>query len=176
MATEVMIDIETLDTRESAVVLSIGAVAFDPRGNSVPEVTLHLHLDPEIQVRWGRTISPSTVLWWMKQDDAAREGITSAYLENPNGAIQELHQLIKDVNAVGVWGNGAMFDNAILVSLAASAGYPRPWNHKLDRCYRTLKGVANVDFPVFEGVEHNALHDAVFQAQHLQMIYKKLGL
>ena len=176
MTIEVMIDIETLDTRESAVVLSIGAVAFDPRSDT-HAATLHVHLDPEPQIRHqGRTISPSTVLWWLKQSDSARKGIAEAFRETPSAALGDLQQFIEEFGAVGVWGNGAMFDNAILISLADSIGMPRPWSYKLDRCYRTLKNIVPVEPAAFEGTEHNALDDAIFQTRHLQQIYRKLGL
>ena len=71
---DVMIDLETLDTSPTAVVLSLGAVAFDPYTHA-HGATFYVEFTNflEQQTGVGRTISPSTMLWWMQQNATARE-------------------------------------------------------------------------------------------------------
>ena len=46
MANDIMLDMETLDTSPNCVILTIGAVRFDPKGNGVVE---RLELRPTIE-------------------------------------------------------------------------------------------------------------------------------
>jgi hypothetical protein len=73
-----------------------------------------------------------------------------------------------------IWGNGASFDNAILAELYRVAKHPSPWEYWNDRCYRTLKNLYKqvVPPPERKGTHHNALDDAVFQAEHAVSILK----
>lgn len=165
----IMHDIETLDTKPSAVVLSIGAVKFNEDG--IGE-SIYLVLDPEDQVRRGRTISPSTVLWWMQQSDEAR----SAFLRPSNDVRESLleYAAFFDHPNYKVWGNGAMFDNTIVLDLFAMYDIPRPWKYSGDRCYRTLKSIVTLDAYATPTTAHNALADAEAQACDAMMMLRKL--
>ena len=55
-----MIDVETLAVDWNAVVLTLGAVKFDPYTNEVTD-KLHIRLDTESQVSKGRTICEDTL-------------------------------------------------------------------------------------------------------------------
>src|SRR5690606_12661716 len=69
----IMLDLETLDTASSAVVVSIGAVAFDPYTNAIGD-KFYVEMTEDIaeQQKKGRTISGDTVRWWMQQDVLAK--------------------------------------------------------------------------------------------------------
>src|SRR3546814_2365974 len=75
---EMMVDLETLDTKNSAVVLSIGAVVWetlvDDAGSLDYSVVERFYrvLSIDEQLAAGRTVSESTLLWWMRQDPTAR--------------------------------------------------------------------------------------------------------
>lgn len=181
MFENVMLDLETLDTASTAVVLSIGAVAFDPYSNEIGD-TLYVELSQDIamQQRNGRTISGDTVRWWMQQSEEARK--VFAPTEGANGTTATGLRLFTDFlyangkNNAKVWGNGADFDNVILGSLFESFDTPRPWSYSKNRCYRTMKGLGiGPREPVRIGTYHNALYDAITQAKHLQEIFKCLG-
>jgi hypothetical protein len=69
MANDVMIDMETLSTSPDCVILTIGAVRFDPRGEGVVE---RLELRPTIDEQteeFNRHIDPDTVAWWGQQSE-----------------------------------------------------------------------------------------------------------
>jgi len=68
-----MIDIESLDTGPDCVILTIGAVLFDPKGVGIIE---RLELRPTIEDQtdlFNRTINEDTLRWWSTQSESAQE-------------------------------------------------------------------------------------------------------
>ena len=55
----VMVDIETLGTGPTSVVLSIGVFS--------PQFTFHEYVDIDSQLTYGAQVNADTILWWMKQ-------------------------------------------------------------------------------------------------------------
>lgn len=174
----IMVDLETLDTTPSAVVTSIGAVAFDPYSKELGDnFYLELTDDLAVQQERGRTISADTVVWWMRQGQAAQQLFAprsgSAVRCSTASALTHFTDFVrlnggKDAK---LWGNGADFDNVILGSLYKSFGVNKPWSYGNNRCFRTIKNLKGAPgSPDRVGVHHNALDDAVTQALHLQKI------
>ena len=161
----IMMDIETLDTRHTAQVMSIGLARFDETG---VKSAMYWVLQREDQEEMGRTVSESTIKWWAEQKADAQQVITD-YNENP---IETHHSLLLIKDWMGakpiVWGNGADFDNAIVASLYATFETEVPWSHKHSRCYRTLAALCPptvIDhLPPKAGTHHHALDDALYQA------------
>jgi exodeoxyribonuclease VIII len=83
-----------------------------------------------------------------------------------SGAV--VKYIIPDPKDFLVWGNGADFDLPILSAAYVAAGFGGPpWKPYNGRCYRTLKNLRpDVPRPERRGTAHNALDDAVFQAEH----------
>ena len=166
MATNMMIDLETLDTRPSAVVFQVGFTIFDnPLENrewTILEKGIW-HLDILEQIMKHRTISDETVQWWMTQNEQAwireAEGISlySQFIMRLTGFCA-LHQVNE------VWSNSPSFDAVILRSLHESMGSPMkfPFSFRQDRDLRTLKKILGGDPPASLNVPvvHNALRDA----------------
>ena len=67
MAQHLMVDLETLDTKTSATILTLGAVRFDPFSNT-PMKELYLRVDIDSQDALGCTVSDDTLKWWNQQD------------------------------------------------------------------------------------------------------------
>jgi len=65
------LDIETLGTSQSAVVLSIGMIHLENQEDrsfqSILDSSLFLKLDSKSQIQSGRTVDKSTMEWWAKQ-------------------------------------------------------------------------------------------------------------
>lgn len=179
--TDAMVDIETLDTRPSAVVLSIGVVLFNRRNPDVPFKELNLKFGKkefrDEQIMMGRTVDKETVRWWKGQDAEARKLFNQANVSSVTEALEKLSTFIlaEKVNLL-IWGNGANFDNVIVASMYDSFGMEAPWKFWNDRCFRTFKGehghIARP--PAFEGVKHDAVDDARQQALYLQAMYTEL--
>jgi hypothetical protein len=161
----IMIDLETMGTRPTAPIMSIGAVAFDATGI---HDKFYANVDLKSAVNSGAAIDPSTVMWWMSQSDESR----AALLDKDDqyaivGALSALSAWRDWGKVVGVWGNGATFDNVILRETYYRAAVPCPWPFWNDKCYRTVKGIYPDVELVRVGTLHNALADARTQAEHL---------
>ena len=177
---DIMLDIETLDTAQSAVVLSIGAVVFDPHSKELGEkFYVEFTHDLATQQRVGRTVSADTAVWWMQQGAATKQIFADPAPEGVRrvSTAQGLTEFASFVSRNGgkeakLWGNGSDFDNVIVGSLFDSFGLVKPWSYGRNRCYRTMKRMFGENVPlVRHGVHHNGLDDAITQAVHLQEIF-----
>lgn len=182
----IMVDLETLSSASNAVVVSIGAVIFDPKTGELGErFYVEMTDDLDAQQLAGRDVSASTFKWWMEQNAQAKQVFAKTPAEGVRrtSTVEALHSFANfiDVHAGGeknavLWGNGAVFDNVVLRSLYASAGFKAPWSYRNDACYRTLKNLPGAPAMQQEfGVAHNALDDAICQALHAVEIFAWLG-
>ena len=200
MSLDIMVDLETLGTEADAVILSIGAVVFDlEAGGMLPAYdgdprshTFYAVLDIDSQPR--RHISGGTIAWWMAQTEAAR-AVFFGNKNNGNQASKAWHyparsalisfgswvqQVVADARVppgdLRVWSNGADFDLPMLAHACRSFNVTLPWPPYAGRCYRTYKNLPGARAIKVErsGEHHNALDDAIYQAQHLCAIYTEL--
>jgi len=167
--TRVMIDLETMGLNSNAAITAIGAVVIDPEpdGSQKKFYTEICLVDNQIN---GRHIDANTILWWMRQEDSAREHLNSFKRIKFKEAIEGFDKFLTlEVGATELWANGTSFDNAILADAYRQLGLS--WEFWKDRCYRTLKEMyPGVKKESFEGTKHNALDDAKMQAKHLLAI------
>lgn len=172
---EMMIDLETGDTTARAAIVSIGAVRFNEE--DFDKKTFYRAITLDSNIKAGRTISGSTLGWHMKQSDEVR-----AVFNDPNAvslaqALQDLREFMGEhlvAKNTKVWGNGAVFDIAILndAYVYVMDELP-PWEFWNIKCFRTVKDSAfarKVPKPA-NTLAHNALADAVAQAEYLQLIW-----
>lgn len=176
MTSCVMLDLETLGTSPDCVILTLGAIKFNPFGDSEPGPGIYLRLDIEEQLAMGRTTLDSTIEWWAKQDPAVREEALGE-----NGHRYKVNELRKELNKflVGVdhiWAQGPAFDIVILENLYRSKSWPFPWHYWQIRDSRTLFGVHGDPREPGRDQAHNALMDCYYQAKSVQKIYQKLGM
>ena len=170
-----MLDLETLDTATTAIVLSIGVAAFDPNNiEEPPRPLFYRALNVGSQRDVGRTESRETREWWAKQSPEART-VLSEPTHFIHHALDEFAKL-DWANVKGVWGNGSDFDLGITRSLHESFGLTVPWAYWNARCYRTVRAMHESlhgpNGPQADrlGTHHNALDDALHQARNLQFI------
>lgn len=169
---DVMLDLETLDVKESAIVTAIGAVKYNPKNFEIKD-TFHQKLKWVDQEEKGRTMSARTVLWWFGQSREAIIAMTENAADTVVGLENFSKWLFKDqgLDAFGLWGNGVDFDNVILASAYRSMGLDIPWSYRQNRCFRTFKNeFQGVAIPARVGTHHNALDDAITQMYHLKQI------
>ncbi len=169
----VMIDLETMGVTPESAIVSIGAVLFDPRANKVSKKTFYKELSWEDQ---GRLIYPDTNEWWYsdKVTDAAREALDG--LDDLEDVLVELAEwLPKDAK---VWGNGATFDISMLEDAYRQHHIEAPWKFWNIRDMRTITDMYESARGGFgknsKGVAHNALQDAINQAQSVCKMWKSL--
>lgn len=169
----VMVDLETLDSGNNALILSIGAVEFCPEtglGREFYGVALR-----EGQVeRYARTVSVSTVEWWAQQSAEAQKVFTDP---GANALDVVLKNFAAWFGGDGqVWGYGSTFDNVVLRNAFKAVGVACPWSYRNDMCHRTLLNLGKglVEVPAREGTHHNALDDARYQAICANIYLKRL--
>jgi hypothetical protein len=168
-----MIDTETLGTTADAVIMSIGAVKFDLDRGELGD-TFYASISLDSNLRHGRTISEETLKWWLKQSPEAQ----GVFYEEKGTLLYALCELSRwvGVDNPKVWSNGADFDLPMLAHAYHQTGANIPWRFWNSRCFRTYKnlpGAKAVAVPP-HGVKHNALSDAIQQAQHACAIHQAL--
>ena len=173
MSKHVMLDLETFGTDDNAVIVAIGAVLFDFENDQVFE-TWYQVVDARSCVAVGLTMTPETVLWWLKQSDDARSMFATQGMDIKT-SLKLFDAWIKEHDPVGVWGNGSDFDNVLIKNAYKAVGKPLPWKYYKNRCFRTMKDLFKVEVKR-DGIHHNAMHDAVHQMKHLKEINKVYSL
>lgn len=171
----IMIDIETLGTTPGSLILSIGAVCFDERGVH-HDKAIYCTIDRKSCTAAGLTVDLDTVAWWMRQSDDARaaafgtEGLPLAH------ALEDLRNWYGMIRAERVWCHGATFDVPLLDAAYRATGIEPPWKFWSVRCTRTLYELAGVEPDRTKGTHHNALDDAINQAEAAVLAHRKLGI
>ena len=108
----------------------------------------------------------------MTQSREARDLFNASPAWPLDAALRAFAQFVK--GAAGVWGNGADFDNPILAAAYRRLNMPLPWGAYAGRCYRTLKSLRPDIRLERQGTHHNALDDAVSQAEHAVRLLRAL--
>ena len=169
--TNIMIDLETMDTAHTAAIVAIGAVAFDPEHGVDIGSAFYRTVELQSCIDHGLTVSGSTVRWWLRQSQDARQSILTeqARIHTVLNDFSRwvIAQCDGDTDRAVVWGNGSDFDNVILTNAYRALKFSdRPWGPFNDRCYRTLKNLRRDIKLERTGTHHNALDDAISQAEH----------
>jgi hypothetical protein len=173
---DIMIDIESLDTGPDCVILTIGAVLFDPKGVGIIE---RLELRPTIEDQtelFNRTINEDTLRWWSTQSEAAQE---EALGDRDRVSFSEcmdiLYKWCWKYNNGKVWSNGASFDIVVMESAWRNFKQLPPWNFWNIRDTRTIYDITGVKLKADGHVtSHKAVEDAERQAIVVQQAYMKL--
>ncbi len=169
MKPEIMIDLETLDTRSRSVILSIGAVKF-VEGDETFRETFYERLEIDPQLADGRTISQRTLQWWNEQNPAVRDEALAPDRTWPSTAIHRLSEFIGDTRPI--WANGPSFDCILWETLCEDSSTEPPWRYNEVRDMRTLReesGLSRDWKPLLtlsdvEGYdEHHPVYDCMVQ-------------
>jgi hypothetical protein len=168
----VMIDLETMGTTPDSAIVSIGAVIFDPRYGVINMPGFYVELDWDEQ---GRGVCPKTQEWWNQQSEEVRSALDG---------IDELRPILRDLakwlpKDCKVWANGPTFDISMLEDAYEQFSMYIPWKFWNIRDCRTIldmyeskRGGTNRAM-VRENL-HNALSDAIFQAEQVNKMWSKL--
>lgn len=168
-----MVDLETMAVTPRAVVLTLGAVHFNPYGNGYSD-KLYLRFDLDDQDALKRDIDPNTLDWWSRQDPKVMEEAFSPDNRVPLvEAMDQFHKFAWGCDAF--WAHGSLFDIAILEDLYRQIEKPVPWQYWQIRDTRTIFDLGwDPDMP--QASKHDALQDAIRQSVGVQNIYSKLKI
>ena len=126
MKTHAMIDIETLGTGPDAVVLSVGAVKFNPYNNQEPHVKTLWKPDIDQQTAANRSVLDSTLAWWAKQPAHIQDEAFSEEGRMPLAQFMgELNKYLVGVDKI--WCQGPQFDMVILENLFNQFNHHTGW-------------------------------------------------
>ncbi len=191
----IAIDTETMDVTTTALILSIGAFAFDVSDlNATQQAIMDVSKDTELQdnsqfafyrridsfdqLMSGRTVAVQTQQWWKKQGEEAHEALAGKRT-GIGAALLELKQWIAMHPDARIFFRGTDFDGSILEDAYRSVGIECPWKYNGKRDIRTYidamvrggKGYIKDHQPCFPMVKHNALHDAMGDAEQMATAY-----
>lgn len=157
----VQLDIETFSQKKTAAVASIGAVKFTDT-----EIldTFYVNIDPRSCKEAGLHFQQETLDWWKQQKPEA-----FAALKNNRKTLTEALNKFKiwyGPKSVPTWANSNSFDCVIMENAYSAIDVPCPWKFYDERCFRTFKSMFKSDLKL-EGVQHNALSDAVYQTKYM---------
>lgn len=163
-----MIDIETLGLEPGVVVLSIGAVKFSEDG--VEEEGFYRNISLESCTDAGLEIDPGTLVWWLNRDEEAQHCLTGG--DPLSEVLYDLCSFYSDCEEI--WANSPSMDCSVLEAAYEAIGESEPWTYKEERDFRTLAALYPEEDFEQEGVEHDALDDAVHQAKVASEILSEL--
>lgn len=180
-----MIDFETMGNTTDTIVVSLGACLFNNEG--IHKKALWYY-DLYEQQKAGRTWTASTLAWWMKQDADARSVFYDSKTERlPMKKFFEvfekwldegLEEHLEGRDELKVWGNGESFDVSILKDLYLKH-HPKgehavPWKFWNGCCFRMFNRMTKVKEKMkMKGAAHNALDDAIYQAECVIAVMNK---
>ena len=173
---QVMVDLETLGTKQNSAFISIGACRFNPDTGEIGE-TFYQNIDWDDALK-TRGVTGDTIKWWMRQSKEAQNKVCA-----PGKPLKEVLKSFGRWFREGdaerqIWGNGATFDVSMLENAYEKTFGMLPWQHWNVRDVRTILAVGDnvfsrTDVP-FEGTQHDALADAVHQAKYVSKVWQLL--
>jgi hypothetical protein len=172
---DIMLDLETLATSPDSVILTFGAIKFDPF-DCTKEMSdgLYFRINVDEQLDLGRKVDDGTIAWWATQNEQVRE---EALGEQHRVSLEEFTKALNKfvITADRIWAQGPVFDIVILENLYRMLNKPCPWAYYKIRDSRTLLKALGDDRQG-GSLAHNALADAVSQAQAVQSAVKRYKL
>lgn len=161
---DVMVDIETLGTTPESTIMQIAAASFEIRTGEILE-TFHQVAD-------------------ISQNEAPTSGHRSS-----EDVLRKFHQWLKTLERnsgkLFLWGNGILFDIAMIKRQLESLGLDYPVHYRHDRDVRTILELAShklkklekeIKNEVYDGslVAHDAFNDVINQVKLVSYCYRIL--
>ena len=157
------------------MILTIGAVLFDPRGHGIiDKIEIRPTIEDQTEIH-NRSINNATMEWWGNQSpEAIEEAMGDRDRVSYENAMNQLYKFCWNRSKCA-WSNGASFDVVVMDHAWRQLGKNTPWNFWDIRDTRTLYDIAGVKLKDGGHVTtHKAVEDAERQAIVVQQAYTKL--
>ncbi|MDR0249986.1 MAG: 3'-5' exoribonuclease [Burkholderiales bacterium] len=172
-----VLDLETLGTRDDAIIASIGIVLLE---GGLQADCFYTAINTEQQ---GRSFDEETLDWWDEdaQDEARAEFIpedevAKAYMPtlDKDDVLRAVDAFINESPHAPIWGNGSDFDNRILGNAFRQHGME--WPYSRNACLRTLRHIVGGEryTPPVERIKHIAINDAMNEAEELLYLLSRI--
>jgi hypothetical protein len=181
---DIMVDLETMGTSANSIILSIGAVLFQPTTGK-PGQTFYERIDIDSYqpyLPWF-SFSGKTITWWMQQNEEARKEAFGGERKNIREVMEMfLHWCIKVAvgKRIRLWSHGASFDIPIITWTLQYFGMTEPWKFWDIRDTRTMFDLGKIQFSSVVSKEtkypiHHALGDCFRQIEGVRLAKQNLG-
>jgi len=188
MRIDIMIDIQTLGKQSNSTIFQISAIAFNIKtGETYSQFNECINIENDFVNADG-----STLRWWLKTNPELLNKLINngSEISEPDLIVNLYHWLNYHIENVGnenvfLWGNGMLFDNAIIKSHIKACGLEYPIFYRNDRDMRTLVELASIKsgiatekefrdkyFDKSKYEEHNAMDNVNFQIEVLHKAYE----
>lgn len=186
MRIDIMVDLETLGTNLDSTVFQIGAVAFDIETGDILDT---FEMTADIAKADKLNVTGGTLKWWVDTDMDLFRRLLNSGKASPEQMLSDFADWFHALPGVQkdryLWGNGILFDNAILRNQLEGIGRSYPVYYRNDRDVRTIVQLAARDAGVTENEihekyrvdayhAHNAIDDARSQVQLVVGCHKQL--
>lgn len=166
-------DLETLGNNARSPIIQIGAVKFDVE-NGIYD-SFHKNVYYPYGIPKDYECDYSTIMWWMEQ--VQKEPHLYDLLNCEKGtlfiALTEFLDWVGDADEYLYWSMSTFDAPIIQHALETEISPERKLPFRNFRDYRTIKDILNLEYPEFKGVKHNALDDAVNEAELIIQGLKK---
>lgn len=176
-----MIDMETPASSKQTAPLTLGCVQFDlPFGMERPSFYERASL-ASIESK-GFAVSRATMEWWDKQDPAVRNEAFGGILDITE-LLDSFSQWVMrtfnctDCTGIELWSRGAGFDCEILQHCYEECFGTYPFDFRKHMCQRTVQALMPAELTSLvtrTGAKHNALDDAINQADMMDVALRNL--
>ncbi|MDO4704735.1 MAG: 3'-5' exonuclease [Comamonadaceae bacterium] len=173
----IMIDIETLGCAPGSVIMSTGAVYFQPGWvptlDDADDFVFYGEISQTSCIAAGLVCDEATRQWWAGVTDLTARGVverTAAAGAKPLAyVLGQFAQWLRKHRDAGfdVWARGPSFDLALLASAYRAIGVELPWRYQDERCVRTVASLPMAAPFESKGECHHALMDALAQARQV---------
>lgn len=187
---DVMFDLETLGTSLDSTIIQIAAAAFDI---GTGEISSIFEMSANISYNQELSVDGNTLKWWLNENPALLQDILSGNGtgegSSSEGIVREFHKWLTDFNnryrRVYLWGNGPLFDNAMIYYQFEKQRLQKPIHFRNDRDLRTLVDVASAKLGMTDYdlkaklnrddlVSHLAVDDVLYQIHVAHKCYNIL--
>ena len=178
---DIMIDIETLATTPNSVVITLGAIRFDPfaddresyEDKTILMDTFYRRIDPASFTWPSAEIDDNTLAWWAKQSPEVQfEAFTDDDRHDIGSVMLDFHRWCGGYQ--NMWANGPVFDIAILEQVCKNLKRGYPWKYWQVRDARTVYSLIEHERP--NPRLHHAAWDCWSQIVALQSCFRNLNM
>lgn len=180
---DIMVDIETLGTKINSTIFQIAAAVFNIETGEIFE-TFDKVADISLD---NIKVDGSTLKWWLNTDMHLLHKLLSKGEKPPYVLLLDFLEFLSKYknDEVYLWGNGIIFDNAMIKYQAEEFGMSYPIKYKNDRDVRTLLELTSLVTNIPENeiknmfdkndlIKHNALDDVKRQVYLVSGCYNLL--
>lgn len=161
---DVMVDLETLGTDFNAPIFQIAAAGFELLTGDIND-TFDESADISSLTSEDGTVNGDTLKWWLRTNPELLADLLDRGDLTPYGLLQEFHDWLTVLgnryDEVYLWGNGILFDNAIIRHKFESYGWKYPIFYRNDRDVRTVFELAQIK----TGETAQEMYDSIYDKE-----------